>query len=103
MLVVFSAPWCGPCKILVQRLEGLLPSLSSTGVRAVKLDTDTCPELATSLRVHKLPTVFFLGCHAEQGRPAACSTGLLPEAVLRDMVVSRSAFLGADLERAVSV
>lgn len=51
LVVIFSAHWCGPCKIMVQRLESLMKTLGPQGIKAVKIDTDECPELASQLQV----------------------------------------------------
>jgi hypothetical protein len=44
--------------------------------------------------------MFFTGPGAPE-KPAAQITGLLPEAVLVDMVTHKSAFLGTDIRKAV--
>jgi hypothetical protein len=36
---------------MVQRLEGLMKQLGPQGLKAVKIDTDECPELASQLKV----------------------------------------------------
>jgi thioredoxin 1 len=51
LVVIFSATWCGPCKIMMARLESLLKTLGPGGMRAVKIDTDDCPDLASELKV----------------------------------------------------
>jgi hypothetical protein len=53
------------------------------------------------LQVHKLPTMFFVGPHSS--KPAAHYTGLMPEAVIQDMVQNRSKFLGTDIRKALSI
>lgn len=55
LVVIFSATWCGPCKIMVQRLESLMKEMGPAGIKAVKIDTDACPELASELKVCVLP------------------------------------------------
>lgn len=52
-------------------------------------------------QVHKLPTLFFVG--PDPSKPAAHYTGLLPEAVMRDMVQNRRQYLGTDIRRALSI
>lgn len=39
VVVVFSAVWCGPCKVMMQRLESLSQKHKSSGLRVVKIDT----------------------------------------------------------------
>jgi hypothetical protein len=53
------------------------------------------------LQVHKLPTMFFVGPHSS--KPAAHFTGLMPEAVIQDMVQTRSKFLGTDIRKAMLI
>lgn len=57
VVVDFSATWCQPCKMLgkvLESLEGQYPS-----IKFVKVDIDDCPELARSLEVNSVPTVYF--------------------------------------------
>lgn len=64
LVVVFSAVWCGPCKVMMQRLEKLATQLGPGVVKVVKIDTDESEggsELATELGVYKLPTIMFCG------------------------------------------
>lgn len=53
------------------------------------------------VQVHKLPTLFFVG--PDSSKPAAQYTGLLPEAVMRDMVQTRRQYLGTDIRKALSI
>jgi thioredoxin 1 len=56
VLVDLYADWCGPCRVMSQVLEGLLPQLEGK-VKVVKVNTDEEPELAAAFRVEALPTV----------------------------------------------
>lgn len=39
LVVVFSATWCGPCKVMMQRMENIAKQLGPRGVKVVKIDT----------------------------------------------------------------
>lgn len=49
VVVVFSAAWCGPCKIMMERLETLGQKYASHGVQIVKIDTGQSPVPALQL------------------------------------------------------
>ena len=57
VIVDFWAPWCGPCKQLAPALE---KAVSETNEKAklVKINIDTCPQIAQQLRVQSIPAVF---------------------------------------------
>lgn len=57
---------------------------------------------ASTPQVYKLPTLFFVGTNGAS-KPAAHYTGLLPEHVMRDMVETRSQFLGTDIHKALNI
>ena len=46
VLVVFTAPWCGPCKILDPVIESLMPEMSGHA-KVFKVDTDETPEISS--------------------------------------------------------
>jgi thiol-disulfide isomerase/thioredoxin len=39
LVVIFSATWCGPCKVMMQRMENIAKQLGPSGVKVVKIDT----------------------------------------------------------------
>ena len=58
VLIVFTAPWCGPCKILDPVIETLMPEMSGRA-KVFKLDTDESPEISTKYKVTRLPTIIY--------------------------------------------
>jgi thioredoxin-like negative regulator of GroEL len=101
LLILFSATWCGPCKIMVQRLESLLKDGTLPPATVVKVDVELEDELATRLKVYKLPTLMVVGLHQDPGHPALRLQGLATSTALLDMVANRAAHLGANLEEAI--
>jgi thioredoxin 1 len=56
-IVVFSASWCGPCKMLTPVLDTL--SKEYTNVTFSKIDIEEEQELTISLGIKGVPTVMF--------------------------------------------
>lgn len=52
------ADWCEPCKKLTPKLESRVNSLEN--VKLVKINIDKCPEVAHSLQVKSVPTVYLI-------------------------------------------
>lgn len=72
LVVIFSATWCGPCKIMMARLESLMKTLGPSGIRAVKIDTDDCPDLASELKVCVITHWLHFGGEGGGGTKAVC-------------------------------
>lgn len=66
VLVVFSAPWCGPSHLMDVVLEQINESLKSQ-LQIVKVDAEKNPDLANQYQVHPLPTLILF----KQGQPVA--------------------------------
>lgn len=82
----------------MQRMENITKQLGAQGVKVVKIDTDESEggsELATELGIYKLPTLMF--CGPNDGKAAVKVEGLVKEAVLLDMVLHKSQFMGNDM------
>lgn len=57
-MVVFSAEWCGPCKILKPIVEELSNELKEK-VPIFKLDVDENSDIAAQLGIRNVPTILF--------------------------------------------
>ncbi len=58
LVVDFWAPWCGPCKALGPVLEEVAGELGDKA-KVCKVNIDDNQELAVSLGIQSIPTLFF--------------------------------------------
>ena len=56
VVVDFSANWCGPCKLLMPRLEAAIAN-AEIKVDLAKVNIDDLSELAMEHRVYAVPTM----------------------------------------------
>lgn len=55
-IVQFTAPWCGPCRMLAPRLQELSEDLS---INYFKVNIDENSELARDFQIMSIPTLLF--------------------------------------------
>ena len=103
-MVVFSAHWCGPCKVLHSNLAkavALLPPNARADVDVLIIDVEACPELASELGVRSLPTLLCLGPDTSRG--PIVTQGVVSTSFLMDALSPGSraeVFAGHNLEAA---
>lgn len=80
VLVDFYADWCGPCKRLAPLLEEL--AAENRGVRVVKVNVDSSPDLAARYHVEAIPTLKVF----KNGKLTGQIAGLASKSQLRELV-----------------
>lgn len=78
-LLVFSAKWCAPCKIMGPRIEAVVVDLN---LEVAYIDIDKNPDVVETYEVKAVPTLVLL----EDGLVLRTSLGQLSEAELRDFL-----------------
>jgi thioredoxin 1 len=78
-VIDFSAPWCGPCRMLEPMLGELAAELEGS-VDFWKVDVDRSPQLAVRYGVQAVPTLLVL----RAGRVVDRLVGLPPKQALGD-------------------
>ena len=54
-IIVFSAPWCSPCRMFKPILDKISKELE---IPFYSLNIDECPDLAQELNIRSVPTTF---------------------------------------------
>ena len=67
LLVDFWAEWCGPCKMMAPQLKKAA-NLLEPSVQIVKVNTETCPQLASDYQIRSIPTLVLIRNGREIGR-----------------------------------
>lgn len=55
-IVDFWAEWCGPCRVMIPRLDELAVKMGNTA-KVMKMNVDEEPETARNFRVMSIPTM----------------------------------------------
>eukprot|EP00887_Chlorella_sp_A99_P001139 scaffold14.g1139.t1 len=77
VLVVFSTTWCGPCKLLDERLQHQLVPGIRERMALVKVDSERSVEVADAHRVQSLPTLILFRRGGVKGKPVDRVEGLV--------------------------
>ncbi len=76
-LADFWAPWCGPCQIMLPRLEDLATKVDGKAL-IMKHDVDSDPQVPTQFRIMSIPTIIVF----KDGQPVEKFVGVQDVATL---------------------
>ena len=76
-VTVYSAAWCGPCKMLTPVLEELAKEYSGM-FKIVSVNVDDQSELATTYGIRGIPALVFF----KNGKPVDQIVGAVPKAAI---------------------
>ena len=77
VMVDFWAPWCGPCRMIAPLIDQLAEEYQGK-LKAVKLNTDESPSIATEYGIRSIPTVMFF----KGGQKVDTVIGAVPKSTL---------------------
>lgn len=75
----FTAPWCGPCRMLKPVLEQL--EAENEGLTVARIDVDTNSELAREFRIMSVPTLMLY----VNGQSVWTISGIQPKKTLQSL------------------
>lgn len=82
VIAYFTAPWCGPCRMLKPRLEEL--ERENLDLTVVRIDVSLNPELARQFNIQSVPTLMFF----QAGYQQDIVHGIKPKAFLQEILDS---------------
>lgn len=80
VVAYFTAPWCGPCRMLKPVLEQL--ESENEGLTIVRIDVDSNTELARDFKLMSVPQLWFY----QAGHEEHVIQGIKPKQVLQTVI-----------------
>ena len=84
-LVDFWAEWCGPCQMMLPRLEELAKKVEGKAI-VMKHNVDNDPQVPTQFRIMSIPTIIVF----KDGQPVEKFVGVQDVAILEAAVTKHS-------------
>ncbi|KAK4796956.1 hypothetical protein SAY86_029282 [Trapa natans] len=84
VLVEFSAPWCGPCRIIHPLIEELAKEYAGK-FKFYKVNTDESPGIAAKYGIRSIPTVLIF----KSGEKRDAVIGAVPKSTLTSSIEKR--------------
>jgi thioredoxin 1 len=82
-LIDFTAPWCGPCRMMAPIIENLAAKYDGK-LLVAKVNVDNTPDLAAKYNVASIPTLIFF----KNGEPVHTTLGAMPEPEVDSLINS---------------
>jgi len=60
--IYFSAPWCGPCRVLGPTMDEVI----NEGIMIQKVNVDNDPEISSQYNIRNVPTVVLVNAAGEE-------------------------------------
>lgn len=83
VLVDYFANWCGPCKVLIPRLENL--EAQYPNAKFVKINVDENADHAIELNIRSVPTVMIYKDGVEESRSSGVNADSFYKDILNDL------------------
>jgi thioredoxin-like negative regulator of GroEL len=75
VVLLFSAAWCGPCRVLKPRVQDALEG-QEQWIVGVQVDIDKEPDLVKQFNIMSVPTMLMLQDGEEKGRFIGAPAGI---------------------------